>query len=87
MLCYVLSTLESFDDDFIYSCCFASQNVLRKTMILLPKPATMDLALARPILSVVLGSLLGGSGAGDLPKVPPALILLLPLRGKVAYCL
>jgi len=34
----------------------------------LPKPATIERALARPTLSVVLGSLLGGSGAGDRPK-------------------
>lgn len=33
----------------------------------LPRPVTMDLALARPTLSVVLGSRLGGSGAGDRP--------------------
>ena len=33
----------------------------------LPRPVTMDLALARPTLSVVLGSRLGGSGAGERP--------------------
>lgn len=54
---------------------------------LLPNPATIDRALARPTLSVVFGSLRGGTGAGDLPSVPPITTLLLPLRGKVAYCL
>lgn len=53
----------------------------------LPRPATIDLALARPTLRVVLGSLRGGRGAGDLPNVPPMATLLLPLRGNVAYCL
>lgn len=45
----------------------------------LPNPATIDLALALPTLSVVLGSLRGGAGAGDLPPPPAA------LRGSVAY--
>lgn len=53
---------------------------------LLPNPATIDRALARPTLKVVFGSLRGGTGAGDLPSVPPITTLLLPLRGKVAYC-
>lgn len=56
-------------------------------LFFLPNPATIDLARARPTLRVVFGSLRGGMGAGDLPSVPPIATLLLPFRGRVAYCL
>lgn len=60
---------------------------LRVQATSLPNPATIDRALARPTLRVVFGSRRGGTGAGDLPRVPPTTTLLLPLRGRVAYCL
>jgi hypothetical protein len=47
------------------------------------RPATIDLARARPTERVVLGSLVGGFGAGKRPVFPPG---PLKRRGNVAHC-